>query len=85
MKIVMIGIDLGKNLCSVAGLDESGAVVLRRTGVCVAIYGAAEAMHGGDGGMLRSPPSGPADCCTRPRCTADVSGICSAICQSAKE
>jgi transposase len=30
MKIVMIGIDLGKNLCSVAGLDESGAVVLRR-------------------------------------------------------
>jgi transposase len=30
MKIVMIGIDLGKNLCSLAGLDESGAVVLRR-------------------------------------------------------
>jgi transposase len=30
MKIVMIGIDLGKNLCSVAGLDEIGAVVLRR-------------------------------------------------------
>jgi transposase len=30
MKIVMIGIDLGKNLCSMAGLDESGAVVLRR-------------------------------------------------------
>ena len=30
MKIVMVGIDLGKNLCSVAGLDESGAVILRR-------------------------------------------------------
>ena len=30
MKIVMIGIDLGKNLCSVAGLDASGAIVLRR-------------------------------------------------------
>lgn len=30
MTIVMIGIDLGKNSCSVAGLDESGAVVLRR-------------------------------------------------------
>ena len=30
MKIGMIGIDLGKNLCSVAGLDEIGAVVLRR-------------------------------------------------------
>jgi transposase len=26
----MLGIDLGKNLCSLAGLDETGAVVLRR-------------------------------------------------------
>jgi transposase len=30
MTIVMIGIDLGKNSCSVAALDERGAVVLRR-------------------------------------------------------
>jgi hypothetical protein len=30
MKIVMLGIDLGKNLCSLAGLDQTGAVVLRR-------------------------------------------------------
>ena len=30
MTIVMIGIDLGKNSCSVAALDEYGAVVLRR-------------------------------------------------------
>lgn len=30
MTIVMIGIDLGKNSCSVAALDEQGAVVLRR-------------------------------------------------------
>jgi transposase len=30
MKIVVLGIDLGKNLCSVAGLDRTGAVVLRR-------------------------------------------------------
>jgi transposase len=30
MTIVMIGIDLGKISCSVAALDESGAVVLRR-------------------------------------------------------
>ena len=27
MRIVMVGIDLGKNLCSLAGLDETGAVV----------------------------------------------------------
>jgi transposase len=25
-----LGIDLGKNLCSVAGLDASGAIVVRR-------------------------------------------------------
>lgn len=30
MSIVMIGIDLGKNSCSLAALDERGAVVLRR-------------------------------------------------------
>jgi proteasome lid subunit RPN8/RPN11 len=30
MRIVVLGIDLGKNLCSLAGLDETGAVVLRR-------------------------------------------------------
>jgi len=30
MAIVILGIDLGKNSCSVAGLDENGAVVLRR-------------------------------------------------------
>ena len=30
MKISVLGIDLGKNVCSVVGLDASGAVVLRR-------------------------------------------------------
>ena len=30
MKIAVLGIDLGKNVCSVVGLDLSGAVVLRR-------------------------------------------------------
>jgi transposase len=31
MSIVILGIDLGKNLCSVVGLDETGAVALRRS------------------------------------------------------
>ena len=31
MAIVILRIDLGKNLCSVVGLDENGAVVLRRS------------------------------------------------------
>ena len=30
MQIAVLGIDLGKNSCSVAGLDMNGAVVLRR-------------------------------------------------------
>ena len=30
MRIAVLGIDLGKNSCSAAGLDPSGAVVLRR-------------------------------------------------------
>ena len=30
MQVAMLGIDLGKNSCSVAGLDTSGRVVLRR-------------------------------------------------------
>jgi transposase len=30
MTIAVLGIDLGKNSCSVAGLDETGRVVLRR-------------------------------------------------------
>ena len=28
--VTVLGIDLGKNSCSVAGLDEAGRVVLRR-------------------------------------------------------
>ena len=30
MQIAVLGIDLGKNSCSVAGLDASGRVILRR-------------------------------------------------------
>ena len=30
MDIVVLGVDLGKNSCSLAGLDASGRVILRR-------------------------------------------------------
>ena len=30
MEIAVLGIDLGKNSCSIVGLDNGGAVVLRR-------------------------------------------------------
>ena len=30
MRIAVLGVDLGKNVCSLVGLDEAGVVVLRR-------------------------------------------------------
>jgi len=30
MRIATLGIDLGKNVCSLAGLDEAGTIILRR-------------------------------------------------------
>ena len=30
MQVSVLGIDLGKNVCSIVGLDASGAVILRR-------------------------------------------------------
>jgi hypothetical protein len=30
MRIAVLGVDLGKNVCSLVGLNASGAVVLRR-------------------------------------------------------
>jgi transposase len=31
MSIVILGVDLGKNSCSIVGVDGTGAVVVRRT------------------------------------------------------
>jgi len=31
MSIVILGIDLGKNVCSLAGVDAAGAVIVRRS------------------------------------------------------
>jgi len=31
MAIVILGVDLGKNSCSVVGVDETGAVITRRS------------------------------------------------------
>ncbi len=31
MSIMILGIDLGKNSCSVVGVDATGAIVTRRT------------------------------------------------------
>lgn len=44
MTVVVLGIDLGKNFCSLVGLDETGAVVLRRRLRREAVSGFVEAV-----------------------------------------
>ena len=65
MGIAVLGIDLGKNSCSVAGLDVTGEVVLRRRlrreTRDQALAAELPACIDGDGGLLRRAPP-------RPRC-----------------
>ena len=67
--IAVLGIDLGKNSCSLAGLDASGAVVLRRRMTregSIKFVARAAGMRRCDGSMLwralpgpdASPPQG---------------------------
>ena len=62
MRIAVLGVDLGKNVCSLVGLDASGAVVLRRRAkreTVIALAAKLSALRCGDGGVLRRPSSGP--------------------------
>jgi transposase len=64
MEIAVLGIDLGKNSCSVVGLDGSGAVILRRrlhreSVIKVACGLAPGAVCDGNGGMLWIAPPRP--------------------------
>jgi molecular chaperone DnaK (HSP70) len=50
MTIVTLGIDLGKTLCSLAGLDEEDRVVLRRAPATRSVggfHGQLVELHGG--------------------------------------
>ena len=79
--ISVLGIDLGKNVCSVVGLDASGAVVLRRRAkreTLLMLAAKLSALHRGDGGPPRRSPSRPRVCRSRPRRAADVARICPA-------
>ena len=60
MDISVLGVDLGKNVCSVVGLDASGAVVMRRKVRRETLIALAEKLSPcvGDGGLLRRPSSG---------------------------
>ena len=62
MRIAVLGVDLGKNVCSVVGLDEAGAVVVRRRARRDTLIGSSSkfaAVHCRDGGLLRRPSSWP--------------------------
>ena len=88
MQIAVLGIDLGKNSCSIVGFDDGGAVVLRRRmrreGV-IKLAAQAEALRRGDGGVLRGASSRPCPAAPGPRGAADVAGICPPLRQGAEE
>ena len=88
MDIAVLGVDLGKNVCSVVGLDASGAVVMRRKVRRETLIALAEKLAPcvvGDGGLLRRSSSGPRVRGSRSRGPADVAGICAALREGAEE
>jgi transposase len=65
MDISVLGVDLGKNLCSVVGLDAFGAVVIAtqdETGDADCSGGEASCVHCRDLGLVRGSPSWPRVC-----------------------
>jgi hypothetical protein len=86
MDISVLGIDLGKNVCSVVGLDASGAVVMRRKVRRETLIALAEklppcvvGMEASAGLIIRPRVRRP-----RPRCPADVARICPALHQGVR-
>ena len=68
MDISVLGVDLGKNLCSVVGLDAFGAVVIAtqdETGDADCSGGEASCVHCRDLGLVRGSPSWPRVCRAR--------------------
>ena len=62
-----LGIDIGKNSCSVVGVDDRGAVVVRRTMRRQTLIEFVERLpRYRDGGLLWCSPSWPALCRERP-------------------
>ena len=62
MQVSVLGIDLGKNVCSIVGLDASGAVILRRRvkrETLIGLGGKASALHRRHGGLLWRASSWP--------------------------
>ena len=69
----VLGVDLGKNVCSVVGLDASGAVVMRRKvrrETLIALAEKLSSVRCRDGGLLRGSSSRLRVRRPRPRCPA---------------
>ena len=81
--IAVLGIDLGKNRCSLAGLDASGAVVLRRKMMREGVVAFTATLPSCL--MLRSALPGTRTCRPRPRGPTDVAGVRTALCESAED
>ena len=88
MQIAVLGIDLGKNSCSIVGLDGGGSRRAAATHAPRGSYqarGKAEAVRGGNGGLLRGTSSWPRSSGSGTRGSVDVAGVCSSLCQIAEE
>ncbi len=85
--ISVLGVDLGKNVCSVVGLNSSGAVVMRRKMRRETVIGLAEKLPPCVVAMeaLRRPSPRPAVRRPRSRRPADVARIRPPLCQGAQE
>ncbi len=88
MKIAVLGIDLGKNVCSVVGLDASGVVVLRRRvrrDTLIDLVAKLPACPCRHRGVLWRPSSWSAVRNTGAQHPFNVTGVCAALCEGTKE
>jgi hypothetical protein len=88
MQVAVLGIDLGKNSCSVVGLDGTGQVVLRRRlrreSVITLASGLVPCLVAMEG-LLRCAPPWPYPARNGAPGPADVAGIRSAVREGSKE
>ena len=88
MQIAVLGIDLGKNSCSVVGTGRERARSCCDGG-CAGrrgrARGRAAGLRGGDGGLLRGASSRPGASGPRSRGAADVAGVRPALREGAEE
>ena len=84
--VAVLGVDLGKNSVSLAGLDAAGSVVVRkRTTRDGAIKRQTAILRRGNGGMLRRPLHGSDHGSPGAHDPADVSRVREALCQGPED